>query len=42
VIVLGGEERSPATGFRAFEHGCDDYLAPPFDYEELLARIRAV
>ena len=27
---------------RAFERGCDDWLARPFDYEELLARIRAV
>jgi DNA-binding response OmpR family regulator len=42
VIVLGGEESEPGDRLRAFEHGCDDYLAPPFDYEELLARIRAV
>jgi len=42
VIVLGGEEAEPGDRLRAFEHGCDDYLAPPFDYEELLARIRAV
>jgi DNA-binding response OmpR family regulator len=27
---------------RAFDRGCDDFLARPFDYEELLARIRAV
>ena len=42
VIVLGGEESEPGDRLRAFEHGCDDYLAPPFDYQELLARIRAV
>jgi DNA-binding response OmpR family regulator len=27
---------------RALAGGCDDYLARPFHYEELLARIRAV
>src|SRR5204862_5663786 len=42
VIVLGGERSEPGDRLRAFEHGCDDYIAPPFDYEELLARIRAV
>src|SRR5207253_9203052 len=42
VIVLGAEEPEPGDQLRAFEHGCDDYLVPPFDYEELLARIRAV
>ena len=42
VIVLGGEQSEPGDRLRAFEHGCDDYLAPPFDYQELLARIRAV
>jgi DNA-binding response OmpR family regulator len=42
VIVLGGDEAAPGEELRAFEHGCDDYIAPPFQYEELLARIRAV
>jgi DNA-binding response OmpR family regulator len=42
VIVLGEEQADPADRLRAFEHGCDDYLGRPFDYEELLARIRAV
>jgi DNA-binding response OmpR family regulator len=26
----------------AFRRGCDDYVAPPFDYAELVERIRAV
>ncbi len=26
----------------AFRRGCDDYVAPPFDYQELVERIRAV
>ena len=42
VIVLGDEESDAGDRLRAFEHGCDDYLMPPFNYEELLARIRAV
>jgi DNA-binding response OmpR family regulator len=39
VIVLGGTD--PETKVRALER-CDDYLARPFVYEELVARIRAV
>lgn len=27
---------------RGLEHGCDDYLAKPFSYAELLARVRAL
>jgi DNA-binding response OmpR family regulator len=42
VIVLGRAGSEPVDRLRAFEQGCDDYLAPPFQYEELLARIRAV
>jgi len=39
VIVLGGAD--PDATVRALER-CDDYLARPFVYEELVARIRAV
>lgn len=39
VIVLGGPD--PGARVSALAH-CDDYLARPFMYEELLARIRAV
>jgi DNA-binding response OmpR family regulator len=42
VIVLGGPESDSVDCVRAFERGCDDFLARPFDYQELLARIRAV
>ena len=27
---------------RAFRRGCDDYVTRPFNYEELVERIRAV
>ena len=39
VIVLGGGD--PQAKVRALER-CDDYLARPFAYEELVARIRAL
>ena len=39
VIVLGSADSE--TRLRALER-CDDYLAKPFSYEELVARIRAV
>jgi DNA-binding response OmpR family regulator len=42
VIVLGPPESDAVDRVRAFAHGCDDFIAHPFDYEELLARIRAV
>lgn len=42
VIVLGAPDADPVDRVRAFQRGCDDYLNRPFDYEELLARIRAV
>src|SRR6266511_1575016 len=40
VIVLGHPDAD--ARIRAFDRGCDDYLGRPFDYTELLARIRAV
>ena len=42
VIVLDGGGADTVDRVRAFERGCDDWLVRPFDYEELLARIRAV
>src|SRR4051812_20689657 len=42
VIVLGRPESDAVDCVRALERGCDDFLSRPFDYAELLARIRAV
>jgi DNA-binding response OmpR family regulator len=42
VIVLGGREADVVDRVHAFRRGCDDYLPPPFDYQELVERIRAV
>ncbi len=42
VIVLGPEEADAVDRVRAFDRGADDFLARPFMYDELLARIRAV
>jgi DNA-binding response OmpR family regulator len=42
VIVLGEPQSDAVDRVRALERGCDDYIARPFAYEELLARIRAV
>jgi len=39
VIVLG-DEREGAV--QAFRRGCDDYVTRPFEYQELVERIRAV
>jgi DNA-binding response OmpR family regulator len=42
VIVLDAGGADTIDRVRAFDRGCDDWLARPFDYEELLARIRAL
>jgi DNA-binding response OmpR family regulator len=42
LILLGQPNVHPLDRARALEHGCDDFVAKPFHYEELLARIRAV
>jgi DNA-binding response OmpR family regulator len=42
VIMLGRVEADPRDRVRAFRRGCDDYVPRPFDYEELVERIRAV
>jgi DNA-binding response OmpR family regulator len=42
VIVLGRTEADAVDRVRAFRRGCDDYVARPFHYDELVERIRAV
>ena len=42
VIVLGREPADVVDRLHAFRRGCDDYVASPFDYQELVERIRAV
>jgi len=42
VIVLGREQADVVDRVHAFRRGCDDYVARPFDYQELVERIRAV
>jgi DNA-binding response OmpR family regulator len=41
VVILSGRT-SEADRLRGFEAGADDYLAKPFHYPELLARVAAV
>ena len=42
VIVLGREQADAVDRIHAFRRGCDDYVPRPFDYQELVERIRAV
>ncbi|MFL5963036.1 MAG: response regulator transcription factor [Gaiellaceae bacterium] len=42
VIVLGREEADSVDCIHAFRRGCDDYMVKPFEYQELVERIRAV
>ena len=39
VIVIGGEDSDAIDRVRAFARGCDDFVARPFVYDELLARL---
>jgi DNA-binding response OmpR family regulator len=42
VIVLGREQAGSVDRIRALRRGCDDYVPRPFEYQELVERIRAV
>jgi DNA-binding response OmpR family regulator len=42
VIVIGAEQSDAIDRVRAFAKGCDDFVARPFVYDELLARMNAV
>jgi DNA-binding response OmpR family regulator len=42
VIVIGGPESDAVDRVRAFARGCDDFVARPFVYDELVARMNAV
>jgi DNA-binding response OmpR family regulator len=42
VIVIGGEQADAVDRVRAFARGCDDFVARPFVYDELVARMKAV
>jgi DNA-binding response OmpR family regulator len=42
VIVLGPAEAGVGDRVSAFRRGCDDYVARPFHYDELVERMRAV
>ncbi len=41
IIVLAARDTAEDK-VRALDSGCDDYLAKPFSFEELLARVRAL
>jgi DNA-binding response OmpR family regulator len=41
VLMLTARD-TPADRIRGLDAGCDDYLVKPFDFEELLARLRAL
>ena len=42
VIVIGTEQSDAVDRVRAFARGCDDFVARPFVYDELVARMHAV
>ena len=41
-VIMVSSRSEPVDRLRGFARGCDDYVAMPFMYEELLARMRAV
>ena len=42
VIVIGHEQAGTVDSISALRRGCDDYVPRPFEYQELVERIRAV
>ncbi len=42
VIVIGDADNDAVDRVHAFRRGVDDYVARPFDYQELVERMRAV
>ena len=41
-VIIVSSRSEPVDRLRGFARGCDDYVAKPFMYEELVARMRAV
>ena len=41
-VIMVSSRSEPVDRLRGFARGCDDYVAKPFMYEELVARMRAV
>ena len=41
ILILTGRD-DPASRIESLEAGADDYLTKPFQYDELLARVRAL
>src|SRR3954465_5774789 len=41
-VGVGAAEADVVDCVHAFRRGCDDYVPRPFDYQELVERIRAV
>ena len=41
-VIMVSARNEPVDRVRGFARGCDDYVAKPFVYEELVARMRAV
>lgn len=42
VIIMTGGRTQPADAVTGLDYGADDYVKKPFEFDELLARIRAV